>query len=258
MQPADRVAAAARAGVLHPVQRQGRRGQAAPGPGRPVPVHRRAGQGAPGRRAAGDQRGRQEEGAGRRVRPGRAGVAAQGDPVRVRDHCFADRDGGHAIPYGIYDVAANTGFVNVGTGGNTAALAVESIRRWWQLAGQDAYPARRAAAGHLRRRRVQRLEEPGLEGRARGTGAGDGPGDHRVPLPARHLQVEQDRAPAVLPDHPGLARPPADQLRRHHQHHQRGHHHEPGWPSPPSWTATPAPPGPGSATSRSKTSKTAT
>jgi hypothetical protein len=63
-----------------------------------------------------------------------------GDPVRVRDHCFADRDGGHAIPYGIYDVAANTGFVNVGTDHNTAALAVESIRRWWNLAGKDAYP----------------------------------------------------------------------------------------------------------------------
>jgi hypothetical protein len=65
----------------------------------------------------------------------------RGDPVRVRDHGFADRDGGHAIPYGIYDVGANTGFVNVGTDHNTAALAVESVRRWWQLAGQDAYPA---------------------------------------------------------------------------------------------------------------------
>jgi transposase len=64
----------------------------------------------------------------------------KGDPVRVRDHCFADRESGHAIPYGIYDVAANAGFVNVGTGHNTAALAVESVRRWWNLAGQDAYP----------------------------------------------------------------------------------------------------------------------
>jgi Rhodopirellula transposase DDE domain len=71
--------------------------------------------------------------AGREWRP-------KGDPVKVRDHCFADRDGGHAIPYGVYDVAANTGFVNVGTDGNTAALAVESIRRWWALAGRDAYP----------------------------------------------------------------------------------------------------------------------
>ena len=65
----------------------------------------------------------------------------KGDPVRVRDHSFADRDGAHAIPYGIYDVAANTGFVNVGTDHNTAALAVESVRRWWNLAGKDAYPA---------------------------------------------------------------------------------------------------------------------
>ena len=65
----------------------------------------------------------------------------RGDPVKVRDHGFADRGEGHAIPYGVYDVGANTGFVNVGTDHNTAALAVESIRRWWDLAGRDAYPA---------------------------------------------------------------------------------------------------------------------
>ena len=64
----------------------------------------------------------------------------EGDPVKVRDHSFADEQGGHAIPYGVYDVAANTGFVNVGTDHNTAALAVESIRRWWHLIGRDAYP----------------------------------------------------------------------------------------------------------------------
>src|SRR5262245_13087508 len=63
-----------------------------------------------------------------------------GDPVQVLSHDFPDRDGGHAIPYGIYDVGANTGFVNVGTGCNTAAFAVESVRRWWQLTGKDAYP----------------------------------------------------------------------------------------------------------------------
>ena len=71
--------------------------------------------------------------AGREWRP-------QGAPVRVRDHSFEDGQGGHAIPYGVYDVAANTGFVSVGTDHNTAAFAVESIRRWWQLAGRDAYP----------------------------------------------------------------------------------------------------------------------
>jgi hypothetical protein len=63
-----------------------------------------------------------------------------GDPVAVASHDFPDAGTGHAIPFGVYDVGANTGFVNVGTGGNTAALAVESVRRWWQLAGKDAYP----------------------------------------------------------------------------------------------------------------------
>ncbi len=72
--------------------------------------------------------------AGREWRPA-------GGPVKVRDHGFDDEQGGHAIPYGVYDVGANTGFVNVGTDHNTAALAVESIRRWWNLAGRDAYPA---------------------------------------------------------------------------------------------------------------------
>ena len=66
-----------------------------------------------------------------------------GGPVAVRSHDFPDKDGGHAIPYGIYDVAANAGFVNVGTDRNTAAFAVESIRRWWDLTGKDAYPQAR-------------------------------------------------------------------------------------------------------------------
>jgi hypothetical protein len=63
-----------------------------------------------------------------------------GEPVRVRGHDFPDKDQKHAIPYGIWDEQTNSGFVNVGTDGNTAALAVESIRRWWDLAGKDAYP----------------------------------------------------------------------------------------------------------------------
>ena len=45
---------------------------------------------------------------------------------------------GMVIPYGIYDLAANTGWVSVGTDHNTAASAVESIRRWWNGPGQAA------------------------------------------------------------------------------------------------------------------------
>jgi hypothetical protein len=66
--------------------------------------------------------------------------APGGTPVVVRSHDFPDKDGQHAVPYGVYDGQANAGFVNVGTDGNTAALAVESVRRWWNLAGKDAYP----------------------------------------------------------------------------------------------------------------------
>jgi hypothetical protein len=66
--------------------------------------------------------------------------APAGEPVAVRSHDFPDRDGQHAVPYGVYDEAANAGFVNVGTDGNTAALAVESVRRWWRAVGRDSYP----------------------------------------------------------------------------------------------------------------------
>ena len=63
-----------------------------------------------------------------------------GDPVRVSVHDFADPHLGKAVPYGIYDLAANTGWVNVGTDHDTAAFAVESIRRWWHGQGHTAYP----------------------------------------------------------------------------------------------------------------------
>jgi transposase len=82
---------------------------------------------------------KKKEQAGQYARAGRE-WRPEGDPVQARSHDFPDRDGGHAIPYGVCDVGANAGFVNVGTDGSTAAFAVESIRRWWQLAGRDACP----------------------------------------------------------------------------------------------------------------------
>jgi Rhodopirellula transposase DDE domain len=65
---------------------------------------------------------------------------AKGDPRRVRDHDFPDPGGGKAIPYGVYDIGANAGFVNVGTDHDTAAFAAESVRRWWDAIGRDRYP----------------------------------------------------------------------------------------------------------------------
>jgi transposase len=68
----------------------------------------------------------------------------KGRPVRVRDHDFpGPGDPGKAVPYGVYDLAANTGWVNLGTDADTAAFAVESVRRWWNGQGQAAYPAAR-------------------------------------------------------------------------------------------------------------------
>ena len=67
----------------------------------------------------------------------------RGDPSRVRSHDFPDEQLGKAIPYGIYDLAANAGWVSVGTDHDTAASAVESIRRWWNAAGRAAYPGAR-------------------------------------------------------------------------------------------------------------------
>ncbi|GHG83674.1 ISAzo13 family transposase [Streptomyces griseocarneus] len=64
-----------------------------------------------------------------------------GEPAKVKTHDFLDRQGsGKAIPYGIYDVSANTGWVSVGTDHDTAAFAVASISRWWQARGRHDYP----------------------------------------------------------------------------------------------------------------------
>ncbi|MGO9898862.1 MAG: ISAzo13 family transposase [Solirubrobacteraceae bacterium] len=63
-----------------------------------------------------------------------------GRPVEVRCHDFKDKDLGHAIPYGVLDLAANEGFVSVGVTNDTSAFAVNSIRAWWQSLGRRRYP----------------------------------------------------------------------------------------------------------------------
>lgn len=64
----------------------------------------------------------------------------QGQPESVRVHDFIDPALGKAIPYGIYDVGRNEGWVNVGIDHDTAEFAVESILRWWRRMGTRAYP----------------------------------------------------------------------------------------------------------------------
>ena len=64
----------------------------------------------------------------------------QGDPEQVRVHDFLIAELGRAVPYGVYDLAANAGWVSVGMDGDTAAFAVQTIRRWWQDVGRPRYP----------------------------------------------------------------------------------------------------------------------
>ncbi len=67
----------------------------------------------------------------------------KGKPEEVKVHDFVDKRLGKAIPYGVYDLAKNQGWVNVGCDHDTAAFAVESIRRWWVGMGVKEYPKAR-------------------------------------------------------------------------------------------------------------------
>jgi hypothetical protein len=64
----------------------------------------------------------------------------KGTPVEVRGHDFKDKRLGHAIPYGVYDLAADEGWVSVGVTRDTATFAVNSILSWWQHLGKQRYP----------------------------------------------------------------------------------------------------------------------
>jgi transposase len=64
----------------------------------------------------------------------------KGCPEEVRVHDFLIKELGRAVPYGVYDLAANAGWVSVGIDHDTAAFAVQTIRRWWQEIGRIRYP----------------------------------------------------------------------------------------------------------------------
>jgi Rhodopirellula transposase DDE domain len=116
---------------------------------------------------------KKKEQAGQYASDGRTWRPA-GDPVKVRDHDFPGGAQGKVIPYGIYDLAADAGWVNVGTDRNTAGLAVESIRRWRNAQGCLDYPGARrllitAGAGGSNGYRT-RAWKTGLADLARETG----------------------------------------------------------------------------------------
>ncbi len=112
-----------------------------------------------------------------------------GEPERVNVHDFADRALGEfakAIPYGVYDIANNAGWVSVGDVADTAEFAVESIRRWWNTLGRERFPDAT-----------------------------------RLMITA---EVEQDRTQTVLVHLDELARQTTRRHPHHHRTHLRHHH----------------------------------
>jgi hypothetical protein len=107
-----------------------------------------------------------------------------GEPVEAGVHDFPDSALGKAIPYGVYDLGANAGWVSVGTDHDTAAFAAATLRRWWQTMGSTLYPTATRLLSP-RTRAVRRRPGPGVEARAGKARRRDRPGGHRLPLPAR-------------------------------------------------------------------------
>jgi len=94
---------------------------------------------------------------------------AKGQPVKTLSHDFPSDAKGKAIPFGVYDIAANEGYVNVGITAETAQLAVASICAWWQDLGRARYPQATAlqitadcGGGNGNRTRLWKLELQGL------------------------------------------------------------------------------------------------
>ena len=67
----------------------------------------------------------------------------RGEPVRTKTHDFIDKELGRAVPYGVYDVVNDEGWVSVGDSADTASFAVEAIRRWWTSMGKPRFPKAR-------------------------------------------------------------------------------------------------------------------
>jgi hypothetical protein len=146
-----------------------------------------------------------------------------GDPRRVNVHDFADKELGKAVPYGVYDLTANTGWVNVGRRHRRIRGRVDpplvAHRR------QERLPAREEAADHRRLGRVQRQPAAAVEDRACRVRRPGRARDHGAASTTRNLEMEPDRTPPVQLHFDELARPPAGVSRGHHRD-DRGDHHQ--------------------------------
>jgi len=141
----------------------------------------------------------------------------QGEPEEVRVHDFLDKKLGKAIPYGVYDVTENQGWVSVGIDHDTARFAAFGDPALVAEDGPTTLPRCAGVADHGGWRRQQRQPLPPVEGGSARPGQRRGHPDPGLSFPTGDEQGEQDRASDVLSHHPKLARPPAGQSRSDRQ-----------------------------------------
>ena len=132
--------------------------------------------------------------------------------MRVGTHDFPDPAMPKTVPYGVYGVRANTGWVSVGSDGDTAAFAVETLPRWWFGVEKPANPKsnRLLVCAHAGGSNGYRLR---LWKRELALLATETDLAITVSLPARNLQMEPCRAPPVCSHHDELAGTTADEPR---------------------------------------------
>ena len=151
----------------------------------------------------------------------------KGNPQRVNVHDFENKKLGKVVPYGVYDVTANTGFVSVGITSDTAEFAVQSIRCWRERMGEQRYPNAReltitADCGGSNGARV-RLWKLELQKLADETGLVIHV--HHYP-PGTSKWNKIGGAPAVLRHHAELARPAAHHSPRRDRADRRHHYQD--------------------------------
>ena len=137
---------------------------------------------------------------------------AKGDPEQVKVHDFVIPEQGKAIPYGVYDLSRDEGWVSVGVDHDTAHFAVNAIRSCWNRMGRSAY----GGTGHLvitaDAGGSNSPRNPAVEVGVAALRESHRADDHGMPLSAGHQQMEPHRAPAVLLHRHELARQAAGQL----------------------------------------------